>query len=64
MFASGAHVATPEVTLEAIQDVLGAPLKVRFEAGASAPTQTAEPTPVNEEESADELFGYANERIK
>ena len=48
----------------AIADVLGAPLKVRFEAGASAPTQTAEPTPVNEEESADELFGYANERIK
>jgi DNA polymerase-3 subunit gamma/tau len=48
----------------AIADVLGAPLKVRFEAGAAAPAQTAEPTPVNEEESADELFGYANERIK
>jgi DNA polymerase-3 subunit gamma/tau len=48
----------------AIADVLGAPLKVRFESGASAPAQTAEPTPVNEEESADELFGYANERIK
>ncbi len=48
----------------AIADVLGAPLKVRLESGASAPAQTAEPTPVNEEESADELFGYANERIK
>ena len=48
----------------AIADVLGAKLQVRLEAGASAPTQTAEPTPVNEEESADELFGYANERIK
>ncbi|MGB6060854.1 MAG: hypothetical protein WBG27_04060, partial [Candidatus Aquilonibacter sp.] len=48
----------------AIADVLGAKLQVRLEAGASAPTQTAEPVPVNEEESADELFGYANERIK
>jgi DNA polymerase III gamma/tau subunit len=48
----------------AIADVLGAPLHVRLESGASAPAVTAEPTPVNEEESADELFGYANERIK
>jgi DNA polymerase III subunit gamma/tau len=49
----------------AIADVLGAKLQVRLEAGASAPVaQAAEPMPVNEEESADELFGYANERIK
>ena len=48
----------------AIADVLGAKLQVRLEAGASAPTQAVEPSPPNEEESADELFGYANERIK
>jgi len=47
----------------AIADVLGVSLHVRLEAGA-APAHSAEPTPVNEEESADELFGYANERIK
>ena len=49
----------------AIADVLGATLQVRLEAGASAPAaQAAEPIPANEEETADELFGYANERIK
>ncbi len=49
----------------AIADVLGSSLQVRFEAGASGPAQAAaEPMPANEEDSADELFGYANERIK
>ena len=33
VFASGAHVATPEVTLEAIQDVLGAPALIGCGAG-------------------------------
>ncbi|HUA08691.1 MAG TPA: DNA polymerase III subunit gamma/tau [Candidatus Acidoferrales bacterium] len=49
----------------AIADVTGAELKVRFEAGApaQAPAAAAE-SPPNEEDTADELFGYANERIK
>jgi small ligand-binding sensory domain FIST len=33
VFASGAHVATPEVTLEAIQEVLGAPALIGCGAG-------------------------------
>jgi small ligand-binding sensory domain FIST len=33
VFASGAHVATPEVTLEAIQEVLGAPTLIGCGAG-------------------------------
>ena len=48
----------------AIADVTGAKLHVRFEAGAPPPAERAADPPANEEESADELFGYANERIK
>jgi DNA polymerase-3 subunit gamma/tau len=51
----------------AIADVLGAPLQVRFETGA-APAAPGVPavgaTAQPDDESADELFGYANERIK
>jgi DNA polymerase III gamma/tau subunit len=50
---------------DAINDVLGSSLKVRLEAGAAPPPQNNdEPKQFNEPESADELFGYANERIK
>jgi DNA polymerase-3 subunit gamma/tau len=51
----------------AIADVLGAPLQVRFETGAApaaASVPAVGPTAQPDEESADELFGYANERIK
>ena len=51
----------------AIADVVGGELKVRFETGATvtAPAAAAVgPSAHNDEDSADELFGYANERIK
>jgi DNA polymerase III subunit gamma/tau len=48
----------------AIADILGANLAVRTETGAAASAPAADPTPADDEESADELFGYANERIK
>jgi DNA polymerase III gamma/tau subunit len=49
----------------AIADVLGSSLHVRLETGAAAnAAPPADPIPVDDEESADELFGYANERIK
>jgi hypothetical protein len=51
----------------AIADVLGVALKARFEAGAAASQSLhEEEMPEFEEsgENADELFGYANERIK
>ena len=49
----------------AIADVLGANLTVRMETGAPAgAAPTAEPIPADDEDTADELFGYANERIK
>jgi DNA polymerase III subunit gamma/tau len=51
----------------AIRDVTGAELKVRFETGApvAAPAATAVgPSAHDDNDSADELFGYANERIK
>jgi len=58
------HVALLE---KAIHNVLGADLKVRLEIGAmpapqSAPDETVQFEPPTE--TADELFGYANERIK
>jgi DNA polymerase III subunit gamma/tau len=48
----------------AIADVLGEQLTVRMETSAAGAAPPAEPVPSNAEESADELFGYANERIK
>jgi DNA polymerase III subunit gamma/tau len=51
----------------AIRDVTGAELKVRFETGTpvTAPQAAAAgPMAHDDDESADELFGYANERIK
>jgi DNA polymerase-3 subunit gamma/tau len=52
----------------AIENVLGAKLQVRFETGAARAeepaTAKAAPAPPDDEESVDELFGYANERIK
>ncbi len=48
----------------AIADVLGADLKVRFETGAPVAAPSVGSTAHNDEDSADELFGYANERIK
>jgi len=48
---------------DAINDILGASLKVRLEAGTASPPQNDEPK-IAQPESADELFGYANERIK
>jgi DNA polymerase III subunit gamma/tau len=47
----------------AIADVTGAQLKVRFETGAPAAPAPGE-SAADDEQSADELFGYANERIK
>jgi DNA polymerase-3 subunit gamma/tau len=57
----------------AIVDVLGSSLRVKLEAGTRQPEETsaaskaaspADAPPADDEESADELFGYANERIK
>jgi hypothetical protein len=48
----------------AIRDVTGADLKVRLETGAPVAVAAVGPTAHADEESADELFGYANERIK
>ena len=48
----------------AVRDVTGADLKVRFETGAAVPAPAVSPTTHEAEESADELFGYAQERIK
>jgi DNA polymerase III subunit gamma/tau len=55
----------------AIADVTGVTLSVRFETSPVAPNAVAEPrgratdeSPADAEESVDELFGYANERIK
>lgn len=49
----------------AIADVIGANLTVRMETGAPAgAAPSAEPIPADDEDTADELFGYANERIK
>jgi DNA polymerase III subunit gamma/tau len=49
----------------AIADVLGEKMTVRLESSAAAPAvPPADPTPADDEETADELFGYANERIK
>jgi DNA polymerase III subunit gamma/tau len=51
----------------AIADVLGASLQVRLETGAAPAVPgvpAVGPTAQPDEESADELFGYANERIK
>ncbi|HTZ55048.1 MAG TPA: DNA polymerase III subunit gamma/tau [Candidatus Acidoferrum sp.] len=48
----------------AIADVLGSKLQVRFETGAPPAASPAAEVPASEEDSADELFGYANERIK
>jgi DNA polymerase III subunit gamma/tau len=48
----------------AIADVVGSDLKVRFETGAPSAAAPAAESTIAEEESADELFGYANERIK
>jgi DNA polymerase-3 subunit gamma/tau len=48
----------------AIADVLGAPLRVRFETGAPVAAPSPGPMAQSDDESADELFGYAQERIK
>jgi len=48
----------------AITDILGAQLHVRLESGAPSSASTPPDPPTDEDETADELFGYANERIK
>ncbi|MGB6985323.1 MAG: DNA polymerase III subunit gamma/tau [Candidatus Aquilonibacter sp.] len=60
-----ADILKPHVKLleSAITDVVGGDLKVRFETGAPV-AAPAGPTAHIDEDSADELFGYANERIK
>jgi DNA polymerase III subunit gamma/tau len=48
---------------QAITDVLGAQLHVRLDVNAQAHAEPVESAP-NEDEDVDELFNYANERIK
>jgi DNA polymerase-3 subunit gamma/tau len=60
-----ADVLKPHAALveRAIGDVLGATLHVRFDVNTAARAEPVE-VPANEDEDVDELFNYANERIK